>query len=63
MTENLPVLEEKLREAITDELKRQASARPGELKVSGSGGRVRVDGEIDLDPLIMVVTGALAGGP
>ncbi|WP_274426150.1 hypothetical protein [Chelativorans sp. YIM 93263] len=57
------MLEEKVKEAIADELKRQAQLRPDDLKVSQDGHRIRVDGEIDLDDLAMVVIGALAGGP
>ena len=56
-------LEEKVKQAIIDELKRQADIRPGALKVSPGKTRLSVDGEIDLDDLTMVVIGARAGGP
>jgi hypothetical protein len=56
------VLDEKLKEAIVGELKRQAADRPHSLKVSDSQDLV-VNGKIDLDALIMVITGSVAGGP
>jgi len=43
-------------------LKRQAADRPQSLKVSNSEDLV-VNGRIDLDALIMVVVGSVAGGP
>jgi hypothetical protein len=54
------VLDEKLKEAIVGELKRQAADRPNSLKVSQD---LVANGKIDLDALIMVVTGSVAGGP
>ena len=63
MSEELPVLDDKIKEAIVAELKRQAEERPAALKVSGSVERLTVDGEIDLDALAMVVVGSVAGGP
>jgi hypothetical protein len=56
------VLDEKLKEAIVGELKRQAADKPQSLNVNDSQGLV-VDGEIDLDSLIMAVAGSVAGGP
>jgi hypothetical protein len=57
-------LEDRIREAIVSELKRQAEVREGELNVREEGEtRLRVDGSVDLDELSMVVVGALAGGP
>ncbi|XIA63526.1 hypothetical protein ACFIOY_31190 [Bradyrhizobium sp. TZ2] len=56
------MLEEKLKEAIVAELKRQAANDPQSLKVESSEGLV-VDGRIDLDDLVMVIAGAVAGGP
>lgn len=55
-------LDEKLKEAIVGELKRQAADKPQSLTVSASQGLV-VNGEIDLDPLIMAIAGSVAGGP
>jgi len=57
------MLEEKAREAIIDELKRQAELRPDKLKVTASERRLEVNGEIDVDALVMVVIGSMAGGP
>jgi hypothetical protein len=57
-------LEDRIREAIVSELKRQAELREGELNVREEGEtRLRIDGSVDLDELSMVVVGALAGGP
>jgi len=56
------VLDEKLKAAIVNELKRQAADRPHSLKVDDAKDLV-VNGKIDLDALIMVVTGSAAGGP
>jgi hypothetical protein len=55
-------LEEKLEQAIVGELKRQAADKPRSLNVDDSHGLV-VNGEIDLDALIMVIAGSVAGGP
>ncbi len=56
------MLEEKLREAIVAELKRQAANNPQSLSIDDSEGLV-VKGKIDLDDLTMVIAGAVAGGP
>ena len=56
------MLEEKLKQAIVAELKRQAANDPHSLSVGSSDGLV-VDGKIDLDDLAMVIAGAVAGGP
>jgi len=58
----MSVLDEKLKEAIVSELKRQAADRPQSLSVNDSQDLV-VNGKIDLDALIMVVAGSVAGGP
>jgi hypothetical protein len=55
-------LDEKLKEAIVHELKRQAADKPYSLSVNDSQDLV-VNGKIDLDALIMVVAGSVAGGP
>lgn len=57
------MLEEKVKQAIVDELKRQAEISPAALKVSSNDEKLSVNGEIDLDALAMVVIGSLAGGP
>lgn len=56
------MLEEKLREAIVGELERQAANRPQALRVESSPDLV-VNGKIDLEALVMVVAGSVAGGP
>ena len=55
-------LDEKLKEAIVHELKRQAADKPHSLSVNDSQDLV-VNGKIDLDDLIMVIAGSVAGGP
>ncbi|ULK98457.1 hypothetical protein [Bradyrhizobium sp. I71] len=62
------MLEEKLKEAIIDELKRQAADRPQALKVQGAGDaksseELTVNCRIDLGALVMVIAGSVAGGP
>lgn len=56
------MLEEKLRDAIIGELKRQAANRPDLLSVLDAG-ELSVSGTIDLDALVMVIAGSVAGGP
>jgi hypothetical protein len=60
--EILQMLEEKLKEAIVAELKRQAANDPQSLRIESSDGLV-VEGKVDLDDLAMVIAGAVAGGP
>ncbi len=62
LKEETPMLEEKLKEAIVDELKRQAANSPQTLKVEGSEELI-VNGDIDLSELVMVIAGSVAGGP
>jgi hypothetical protein len=57
------MMEEKVREAIVAELRRQSEAGPAKLRVSVNGGRLAANGEIDLDALAMAVVGAVSGGP
>lgn len=57
------MLEEKLKEAIVGELKRQAANQPQLLKVDGSSEELTVNGKIDLAELVMVIAGSVAGGP
>jgi hypothetical protein len=56
------MLEKKLKEAIVSELQRQADNNPPALRVERSSDLV-VTGKIDLDALVMVVAGSVAGGP
>lgn len=55
-------MEDKVRAAIIEELQRQTEA-DGALSLRVLDDGVEVDGRIDLDALVMVVIGALAGGP
>ena len=60
------MLEEKLKDAIIGELKRQAANRPQALKVEtkdGGSEELVVNGKIDLAELAMVIAGSVAGGP
>ncbi|MBR0788469.1 hypothetical protein JQ631_05250 [Bradyrhizobium manausense] len=57
------MLEEKLKQAIIDELKRQAANRPQALKVEGFADELIVNGKIDMADLVMVIAGSVAGGP
>ena len=56
------MLEEKLKEAIVAELKRQAANNPQSLSIEDSEDLV-VKGKVDLDDLAMVIAGSVAGGP
>jgi hypothetical protein len=55
-------MEEKLRTAIIDELRRQAEI-DRELDVQQDGDRLIINGSIDLDALTMVIADSVAGGP
>lgn len=56
-------LEAKAITAVVEELERQAAEDPSKLKVMVAGGKVKIEGEIDVDALVMVVVGSMAGGP
>ena len=56
-------MEAKVVNAVIEELERQAADAPQRLRVQRQGDRVNVRGEIDVDALVMVVVGAMAGGP
>ncbi|GEL44488.1 hypothetical protein MEX01_50790 [Methylorubrum extorquens] len=57
-------LQTTIRDAILTELQRQAEATDAAPKVSlAEDGFVDIQGRIDIDALIMVITGPLAGGP
>jgi hypothetical protein len=57
-------MEDQVRRAVVGELTRQAEASEGALKaVCGEPGRLKVEGEVDLDALAMAVVGSVAGGP
>jgi hypothetical protein len=57
-------LEDRVREAIRDELERQATNGEHRLTVRASGeDALLIEGEVSLDELAMSIVGALAGGP
>jgi osmotically-inducible protein OsmY len=56
-------VESSIREAIIDELKRQAENSSSRLKVEAIDELVTINGPVDLDDLVMVVVGSIAGGP
>ncbi|WP_315918256.1 hypothetical protein [Mesorhizobium sp. SP-1A] len=56
-------LEAKAITGVIEELERQAAENPSKLKVRREGGKTIVNGEVDVDALVMVVVGAMAGGP
>lgn len=60
---NADKLEAKAIAAFVEELERQAAENPSKLRVRRSGDKVSVDGEIDVDALVMVIVGSMAGGP
>lgn len=49
--------------AVVEELERQAAENPSKLSVRRTGDKLTVDGEIDVDALVMVVVGSMTGGP
>ncbi len=55
-------MEDKVRAAIVDELERQAE-ETAELEVRMEGDTLVVQGPIDVDALVMVLIGSVAGGP
>lgn len=55
-------MEQQVREAILDELTRQAEAGGAQVSPEGEGA-VTVQGRVDLEALAMAVVGAVAGGP
>lgn len=56
-------LEAKAITGVIEELERQAAENPSRLKVRRNGDKVVIDGEVDVDSLVMVVVGSVAGGP
>jgi osmotically-inducible protein OsmY len=52
-----------IREAVIDELKRQAEISNAALTVQTTDDLVTINGPVDLDDLVMVVIGSVAGGP
>ncbi|WP_331374243.1 hypothetical protein [Sinorhizobium chiapasense] len=60
---NQGALEAKAIAAVAEELERQAAEDPSKLRVSRTRGKLTVNGEIDVDAVVMVVVGSMAGGP
>ena len=56
-------LQEKIREAVIEELRRQAENSNDRLKFEVREEVVVINGPVNLDDMIMVITGSLAGGP
>jgi len=56
-------VETEIRQAIIDELKRQADNSSSQLTVQTTNDQVTINGPVNLDDLVMVVMGAVAGGP
>ena len=57
-------MEDHVREAVVEELRRQALDSHGALRAgTPRDGRLHVEGDLDLDALAMAVVGSVAGGP
>lgn len=56
-------LEGKAIAAFVEELERQAAENPSKLRVRRSSEKLTVEGEIDVDALVMVIVGSMTGGP
>ena len=56
-------MQEQLREAILEELNRQAETGTLEVKAASEPSSVEIGGRLNLDDLVMVIAGTLAGGP
>ncbi|WP_203566205.1 hypothetical protein [Aurantimonas aggregata] len=52
-----------IREAIVEELRRQAENSGSKLRVEASEDKMTINGPVNLDDLVMVVMGSVAGGP
>jgi hypothetical protein len=55
--------EEQVRAAIIDELKRQAENASGKLEIKEAEDRLTINGTVNVDELVMVIMGSVAGGP
>lgn len=55
--------ESAIRQALIEELQRQAEIRKSELTVRVTDDLVTINGPVDIDDLVMVVVGSVAGGP
>ena len=61
--ENTMHIKQHLREAIIAELGRQADISGPRLTVEVDGEQIVINGAVNLDELVMVIAGSLAGGP
>lgn len=59
----LQPLQQKAAAAVIEELQRQAAENPEALRITMRDSSLNVEGDIDVDALVMVVIGAMAGGP
>ena len=59
----MQILEDKARQALVDELQRQAADHPERLTVEVDGDILRVNGQVDAEAVVMVIIGSVAGGP
>jgi hypothetical protein len=58
-----PPLEAKAIKAVIEELERQATENPLKLRVRRNSETITVEGDVDVDAIVMVVVGSMAGGP
>ena len=56
-------VETEIRQAIINELTRQADNSGSRLRVQATDDQVTINGPVNLDDLVMVVMGSVAGGP
>jgi len=56
-------MEEKIKEAVSAELERQAEVRPDELRVQARDEMLTISGTVDLGELVAAIAGSVAGGP
>ena len=56
-------MQDTMRAAIIDELNRQAENGGSQLKVEVSDDIVLINGPVNIDDLVIVIAGSLAGGP
>jgi hypothetical protein len=56
-------VETEIWQAIIDELTRQADNSGSRLRVQATDDQVTINGPVNLDDLVMVVMGSVAGGP
>jgi hypothetical protein len=61
--ENAMNIHDHIRDAIVDELQRQSENSGSALSVDLNDERLVINGPINLDDLVMVIAGSLAGGP